>query len=88
MISAYISDMGDILGALTSKLSRGGRIYMVVGDSRYAGVDVPVARILGEIAPAIGVSVLRIEPSRSMRVSPQQGGQHGLAESLLVFERR
>jgi hypothetical protein len=87
MVSAYISDMGDVLTSLHQKLCRGGRIYMVVGDSRYAGVHVPVAGILGEIAPIVGMAVKRIEPFRSMRVSPQQGGQHGLAESLLVLER-
>ena len=39
------------------------------------------------IAPTVGLTVRRIEPFRSMRVSPQQGGQHGLAESLLVLQR-
>jgi hypothetical protein len=87
MVSAYISDMGIVLASLHRKLCRGGRVYMVVGDSRYAGVHVPVAGILAEIAPVIGMTVRRIEPFRSMRVSPQQGGQRGLAESLLVLER-
>jgi hypothetical protein len=87
MISAYISDMGQVMATLRQKLCRRGRIYMVVGDSRYAGVHVPVAAILGEIAPTVGLTVRRIEPFRSMRVSPQQGGQHGLAESLLVLQR-
>jgi hypothetical protein len=87
MISAYISDMGHVLSTLKYRLRRGGRIYMVVGDSRYAGVHVPVAAILGEVAPAVGLKVRRTEPFRSMRVSPQQGGHHGLAESLLVLQR-
>ena len=87
MVSAYISDMGDVLAALKQKLCRGGRVYMVVGDSRYAGVHVPVAAILAEVAPAVGMRVRSSEPFRSMRVSPQQGGQHGLAESLLVLQR-
>jgi hypothetical protein len=87
MISAYISDMGQVMATLRQKLCRRGRIYMVVGDSRYAGVHVPVDAILSEIAPTVGLTVRRIEPFRSMRVSPQQGGQHGLAESLLVLQR-
>jgi hypothetical protein len=87
MVSAYISDMGDVLASLCRKLCHKGRIYMVVGDSRYAGIHVPVAGILSEIAPIIGMAVKRIEPFRSMRVSPQQGGLPGLAESLLVLER-
>jgi hypothetical protein len=88
MIMAYVSDMGDVLKAVGRKMRRGGRVYMVVGDSRYAGVHVPVAGILAEIAPELNYDVLRSEPFRSMRVSPQQGGQPGLLESLLVLRRR
>lgn len=87
MIAGYFSDMGDVLKAVSTKLRDGGRVYMVVGDSRYAGVHIPVATILAEIAPSVGVSLKRSEPCRSMRVSPQQGGQHRLAETLLVFQK-
>jgi hypothetical protein len=61
---------------------------MVVGDSRYAGIDVPVATIVAEMAPGLGFEPLRVEPCRSMRASPQQGGRAELAESLIVLERR
>ncbi len=87
MISAYISDMSDVLTKLGEKLCHGGRVYMVVGDSRYGGIHVPVASILADIAPLVGLAVRCVEPFRSMRVSPQQGGQHGLAESLLVLDK-
>jgi hypothetical protein len=87
MISAYISDMGSVLSTLKAKLATHGRVYMVVGDSRYGGVHVPTAAILADIAPAVGFSVRRSTPFRSMRVSPQQGGQRGLEETLLVLQR-
>jgi hypothetical protein len=87
MVPAYISDMGDVMESLRKKLSKQGRVYMVVGDSRYAGVQIPVASILAEVAPHVGLSVRSIEPFRSMRASPQQGGQRELAESLLILER-
>lgn len=87
MVSAYFSDMGNVLSALASKLRPKGRIYIVVGDSRYAGVQIPVAKVLVDFAPHVGLSVQRTEPCRSMRVSPQQGGQPGLPETLLVFEK-
>lgn len=61
---------------------------MVVGDSRYDGVDVPVAKILGELAEADGWELKRIEPIRSMRTAPQQGGRAELPESLIVLERQ
>lgn len=87
MIGAYTADMAIILKGLADKLSAKGRIYMVVGDSRYANIDVPIAAILAEVSPGLGLRPLRIEPCRSMRASPQQGGRVELAESLVVLER-
>lgn len=87
MIEAYADDMRSIMGTLHSRLRPDGRLYMVVGDSRYAGVDVPVAQILAEEAPGLGYEVLRNEPFRSMRASPQQGGKAELAETLIVLSR-
>ena len=65
-----------------------GRVYIVVGDSRYAGIVVPVARIIAEIAQTTGYAVLAFEPFRSMRSSPQQGGIRELSETLVVLERQ
>jgi hypothetical protein len=88
MIGAYTADMAIILKGLAAKLRAQGRIYMVVGDSRYANIDVPIAAILAEVSPSLGLEPLRVEPCRSMRASPQQGGRPELAESLVVLERR
>ena len=87
MIGAYFSDMGQVMLALRERLRKHGRIYMVVGESRYAGVNVPVATILEQIAPAVGLTPISSEACRSMRVSPQQGGQEALRETLLVFRK-
>jgi hypothetical protein len=86
MIGAYFTDLQKIISALKGKLLAGGRIYIVVGDSQYAGIRVPVARILGEVASATGYEVIEKEPFRSMRASPQQGGRFKLTETLLVLE--
>lgn len=85
MIGAYFADMQTVMTGLKAKLRRGGRMYMVVGDSRYAGINVPVAQILLEIGEELGFSPVGIEPFRSMRASPQQGGRPELAESLVVL---
>ncbi|HEV2598451.1 hypothetical protein [Sphingopyxis sp.] len=85
MIGAYFDDMAKVLRGVRSSLRDGGRVYMVVGDSRYARIDVPVAKILTEQAAALGYEVVRSEPFRSMRASPQQGGQSELPETLVVF---
>ena len=87
MISAYAADMVAIIEGLAVRMRPRGRIYMVVGDSRYAGVHVPTASILSEVCPKLGFKTLRIEPCRSLRASPQQGGHRDLPESLLVLER-
>ena len=88
MIGAYVRDMTTILERLKAQLRRLGRVYMVVGDSRYAEILVPTAAILAEIVPSLGFTIENIEPSRSMRSSPQQGGRHVLQETLLVLERK
>jgi hypothetical protein len=87
MIGAYASDMAKVLGELAKQLRTGGRVYFVVGDSRYGGIDVPTASILAEIVPVLGLKVLHCEACRSMRSSPQQGGRPELPETLLVLQR-
>jgi hypothetical protein len=88
MVAAYTADMAAILRGIAARMRTNGRTYMVVGDSRYSGVDVPVAAILAELSPSMGFEVVRVEPCRSMRASPQQGGRAELAETLVVLERR
>jgi hypothetical protein len=85
MIGAYFADMSNILSELKVKLTAGGRVYAVVGDSCYAGIGIPVATIVSEMAPSVGYRVVSSEPFRSMRLSPQQGGDPRLAESLVVL---
>lgn len=85
MIGAYFSDLSLILAGIRDKIVDRGRVYMVVGDSRYAGVDVPVAEALKQMAPELGFTLLRSEPFRSMRSSPQQGGRAELPETLITF---
>lgn len=86
MVSAYFDDMRVVLERLSGTLVDGGRAYMVVGDSRYKGIQVPVAHILLELAEPMGFRKIDSEPFRSMRASPQQGGRPELMESLLVLE--
>ena len=87
MVSAYFADMNRVLSKLHEGLIAGGRIYMVVGDSQYAGVRVPVAQVLSELALEGGFQITAEEPFRSMRASPQQGGREQLAETLITLSR-
>ena len=87
MVGAYFSDMLTVMSSLTIKLRPEGRIYAVVGDSRYAAVNIPTANILVDISKALDLTLVTQERIRSMRVSPQQGGRQELPESLLVFQK-
>jgi hypothetical protein len=88
MVVAYFDDMRNILLGLRRNLQRKGRVFLVVGDSRYANISIPVGKIVAEEAPNLGYKVCSVEPFRSMRTSPQQGGEHDLDESLVILQAK
>lgn len=85
MVGAYFADMLRVIDRVRLALKPGAEMWMIVGDSRYAGVDVRVAAILGELVAAAGFDLISSEAARSMRASPQQGGAEILPETLLKF---
>ncbi len=85
MVGGYFADLLAVLSGIRSTLHERGSVWLVVGDSRYADVLIPTARILEELADRSGFRTLSVEPFRSMRSSAQQGGKRELAESLLVL---
>lgn len=87
MVQAYFGDMNEIFMRLSRVMKAEARAYVVVGDSRYQGVQVPVGQILSELGASSGFSIEAEEPFRSMRASPQQGGKAELVETLLTFKR-
>lgn len=88
MVAGYFADLMDVLGAVRDGLRAGGSAWMVVGDSRYAGVKINTAEILAHLSAHQGWMLRSCEPCRSMRLSPQQGGHHDLSETLLVLQKR
>jgi len=85
MICAYFSDMQTIMTKLKVKLRKGGKAFLAVGNSKYAGVMVDTETILQDIALAHGYAHATSRPIRSMRSSAQQGGRHELTETLLTL---
>ena len=85
MVGAYFSDLLDVLRQLRHIVVPGGSAWIVLGDSRYAGVHIPTATVVAELIKGRGWSVQNTEPFRSMRTSPQQGGDKLLSEELLVL---
>ena len=87
MVGAYFADLIAIVSRIDSRLSIGGSLWLVVGDSQYAGIPIPTAEIVGTLAIKAGLVLRGYEPFRSMRLSPQQGGRPELAETLIMLER-
>ncbi|ADU63535.1 MULTISPECIES: hypothetical protein [Pseudodesulfovibrio] len=87
MVGAYFSDMSGVISTIEKSLAPRGELWMVVGDSQYAGIHVNVADILCELSIDMGFSLEKKDPFRSMRSSAQQGGRRELAETLIVLKK-
>jgi hypothetical protein len=85
MVRAYFEDLLVVLASARRALSSRGQVMLVVGDSRYAGVVIDVAKIIGELAHTAGLRKVRSRAVRSMRSSAQQGGAYDLRERLLTL---
>jgi hypothetical protein len=85
MVGAYFTDLLTVLERSQDAMVFGGVAWMVVGDSRYAGVHVPVGKILAELAPLHDWEVQSMAPFRSMRTSAQQGREE-IPESLVILK--
>ena len=86
MIGAYFADMRQVLSAIACGMTSGGTAWIVTGDSRYAEANVPTARIIVELLEPPW-RLIHLEPFRSMRSSPQQGGREDLEETLIVLRK-
>lgn len=87
MVGSYFADLAVIMQQSARVLADDGRIAMVVGDSRYADVIVPVAKILGEVGEGMGLTIDKLTSLRPMRASAQQGGEHLLSEDLIILKK-
>ncbi len=87
MVGGYFVDLSTVLSYIARSLIPGGQVWMVVGDSRYANVHIDTATIISQLAASSGLTINCIEPFRSMRASPQQGGRKELKESLIVLTK-
>jgi hypothetical protein len=85
MICAYFEDMREILDGIKTRLNKGGKAFLAVGNSQYAGVEVDTETILKELSLDLGFRTASSKPIRSMRASAQQGGREQLTESLIIL---
>ena len=87
MVGGYFADLMRVIGRVQRRMNPGGSAWLVLGDSRYAGIRIATADIVAELAVASGWRIRSFEPFRSMRSSAQQGGRRELTETLVVIER-
>jgi hypothetical protein len=87
MVGAYFEDIATVLRGLHGRLSAGGSVMMVVGDSQYAGVPIDVGSICVEVGAQNGYRLKGLSQMRSMRASAQQGGAYDLGETLVHLTR-
>ena len=87
MIQAYFEDMLNILKLLKAKAAKDGQLWLVVSNSAYAGLEVPVDLIIGDLASKAGwflkeIGVLRYVKKRKTKHSPKV---NELRESVIIL---
>lgn len=87
MVLGYFRDLELVLTESLRLVTERGKVLMVVGDSRYAGILIDVPTILAELGRAIGFKKVQTFEVRKMRASAQQGGSHHLRECIVEMAR-
>lgn len=89
MIQSYFEDMENVLIDLYVKAKKGAELWLVVANSVYVGVEVPVDLILAEIGTRNQWKLKRIEVLRNInrRKTKYNGGIDKVRESLIVFQK-
>lgn len=87
MIQAYFEDMQSILSTLKTKAKNNAELWLVVSTSAYAGIEIPVDMIIGEIGNKSGwylkdIGVLRYLKKRKSKYS---NDINQLRESVVIF---
>jgi len=83
MVGGYFADLLSVTRSVLSSLNPGAACWIVVGDSTYKHIHIPVAHIMSELVAASVDCEISIEPIRHMKTSAQQGFNAVLAESLI-----
>lgn len=90
MIAGYFEDIHQVLSALRNKVRLGGKVGFVLGNTRYAGIVIPVDEIVARLGETVGFTLERIIVARYRGNSAQQMGRYGrvpVRESVIVWRR-
>lgn len=88
MIQSYFEDMQNVLYNLLIKAKKDAELWLVVANSIYVGIEIPVDLILAEIGTRKGWKLKRIEVLRyiNRRKTKYCGDINKVRESLIVFK--
>lgn len=89
MVQAYFEDMHKILSLLWNNARENAQVWFVISTSAYAGMEVPVDKIIGDIGVSIGFTLKNIIKLRDIRKrkTKYSGNIEFLRESLVVFKK-
>lgn len=89
MIQAYFEDMHRILEMLLQHSKENAQVWIVVSTSAYAGIEVPVDTIIGDIGESVGFELKKILKLRDIRKrkTKYSGNIDYLHESLVIFRK-
>lgn len=89
MIQSYFEDLENVLLDLYDKAQKGGELWMVVANSVYVGVEIPVDLILAEIGTNNNWKLKRIEVLRyiNRRKTKYNASIDKVRESLIILQK-
>ena len=94
MVQAYFEDISNVLSSLRRRARDDAKLWVVVSTSAYAGVEIPVDLILGELGSSAGWFLRDIGVLRYLRTSGQhwnlwsasERSKPQLRESVIIFD--
>jgi len=89
MVQAYFEDMQHILRLLYVQAKERAQVWIVVSTSAYAGMEVPVDIIIGDIGKIVGFELKKISKLREIRKRKTKfsGNIDFLHESLVILSK-
>jgi DNA modification methylase len=93
MVQSYFADMADVLRKSAALVKPGGKAWIVVSTSAYAGIEIPVDLILADTGARNGWNLVGVYVLRQLRAAGQQWNKlesapkKPLRESLIILRR-
>ena len=90
MLEGYFEDMYLAIKQMSNKLDDKGKIALVISNVRFAGINIPVDKILSEMGEQVGLNAKAIWLARYRGNSSQQMKEYNRnpsRESIIIWEK-